>query len=198
MIPLALSIALLLAPSSLPIQTQQRGELPHSQAQDDQAAPRGQTQILPPSYLGCWRGLVASPDTLETLNGCEAGPFVPELYTLCYRKTTAGRFELTFSGVEMDTAVPAEYEMNGASGEVQVMETDGIGKVKLHSSIHFEQNQVGTDASSDAKWSMNEQTEMSCDIRGDELEVVGIYTQISDKTACFRGRWHTRFIKSDE
>ena len=198
MIRFTLLLALTLVSSSMPIQTQQRGETYPAQAQGDQAEPNGQTMILPASYLGCWRGLVAAPDTLQTLNGCEAGPFVPELYTLCYRKTPAGKLELTFRGVEMDTAVPDEYKISGTNGQVQVVASDGVGKVKLHGFIHFEENEVGTAASSDSTWSMDEQTEMDCELKDGDLQVIGRYTQISDRTACFRGTWHTRFIRTDD
>jgi hypothetical protein len=194
----ALFLAMMLASSSIPVQTQQRGEAYPSQPQGNQTEPVGQTVILPPSYLGCWRGLVAAPDTLQTLNGCEAGPFVPELYTLCYRRTPAGKFELTFRGVEMDTAVPAQYKVSGTNGEVQVLASDGIGKVKLHSYLHFEQNEVGTAAASDSTWSMDEQTEMNCEMKDGDLQVIGAYTQISDGMACFRGSWHTRFMRADD
>jgi hypothetical protein len=197
----ALLLALTLVSSSMPIQTQQRGEASPSfpsQAQGDQTGPNGQTVILPPAYLGCWQGLVAAPDTNAALNGCEAGPFVPELYTLCYRKTAAGKFELTFSGVQMDTAVPDEYKIRSINGAVQVLASDGVGKVKLHSFIHFEQNEVGTAAASDSTWSMDEQTEMDCELKDGDLQVIGRYTQISDRMACFRGTWHTRFTRSDD
>jgi hypothetical protein len=197
----ALFLALMLVSSSMPVQTQQRSETYPSypsQAQGEQTEPAGQTVILPPSYLGCWRGLVAASDTLQTLNGCEAGPFVPELYTLCYRNTPAGKFELTFRGVAMDTAVPDQYKISGTGGEVQVLASDGVGKVKLHSYIHFEQNEVGTAAASDATWSMDEQTEMDCEMKDGDLQVLGAYTQISDGMACFRGTWHTRFLRADD
>src|ERR1700733_11121105 len=98
-----------MAPSNLPLQVRpQSGDAPPPARQGDQLDPHPMLEILPASFVGCWHGVVAAPDSNQSLNGCEAGPFVPELYTLCYRKNLFGKFELTFSGVAMDTAVPAE------------------------------------------------------------------------------------------
>src|SRR5271166_4866336 len=69
-------------------------------AQGEQLDSHNTMEILPPSYIGCWRGVVTAPDTLQNMNGCLNGPSVPELYTLCYRKTLTGKFEVTFGEVE--------------------------------------------------------------------------------------------------
>ena len=102
-----LAIALMMAPASLQVHQQPGDSYPQGQ----QVEPNPMLEILPASFVGCWRGIVTAPDSQQALNGCIAGPFVPELYTLCYRHKLAGRFELTFSGVSMDTAVPADYAL---------------------------------------------------------------------------------------
>ena len=90
-----------------------KGVLRASRAQLD---PHPMLEILPASFVGCWRGIVVAPDSIRSLNECEAGSFVPELYTLCYRKSSSGKFELTFGGVAMDTAGPAEYKVSAPAG----------------------------------------------------------------------------------
>jgi hypothetical protein len=163
---LTLAMALLTAPSSLPLEVHRQSGQSAPQAQrDEQIDPHGMLEILPASFVGCWRGVVARPDSSQNLNGCEAGPFVPELYTLCYKRKLTGKFELTFSGVQMDTTVPADYKVSATTGRVQVLSSDGIAEVKLRSFIHFDENQTEASVSRDAKWSMDEQTELDCEIK---------------------------------
>jgi hypothetical protein len=69
----------LLAPSSVPLEVhQQSGESAPQAQQDEQIDPHAMLEILPASFVGCWRGVVARPDSSENLNGCVAGAFVPE------------------------------------------------------------------------------------------------------------------------
>ncbi len=195
---LALAIALMLAPSSMPIEVhQQSGEFAPQAQQGEQIDPHTMLEILPASFVGCWRGVVARPDSSHNLNGCEAGPFVPELYTLCYKRKLSGKFELTFSGVQMDTTVPADYKVSAASGRVQVLSSDGVGKVKLRSFIHFDENQTEAPASRDAKWSMDEQTDLACEIKNDDMQVTAAYAQTSNGADRFMGKWHALFRRSD-
>jgi len=168
------------------------------QAQADQTDPHNTMEILPASYIGCWRGVVAAPDTLRNLNGCLSGPSVPELYTLCYRKTLTGKFEVTFGEVQMDTEIPAEYQVSGTSGKVEVLSSDGIARVRLRSFIHFDQKRADSTTTSDSTWSMDERTEMDCEIKDGDMQVVGAFSQTSDSAECFRGTWHVRFRKFDD
>ena len=195
---LALAIGLLMALSSVPLEVhQQSGESAAQAQQGEQTDPHSMLEILPASFVGCWRGVVARPDSTQNLNGCEAGAFVPELYTLCYKRKLTGKFELTFSGVQMD-AVPADYKVSGTTGRVQVLSSDGIGKVKLRSFIHFDENQAGAPASRDAKWSMDEQTDLACEIKNDDMQVTATYTQTSNGADCFKGTWHALFRRSND
>ena len=195
---LALAIALLIAPSNLTLQVQPQSADPTPQTQQgDELDPHPMLEILPASFVGCWRGVVARPDSSQNLNGCEAGPFVPELYTLCYRKSLSGKFELTFGGVAMDTAVPAEYRVSAPAGRVQVLSSDGIARVKLRSFIHFDENQTGA-TSHETKWSMDEQTDLDCFIRNGEMQVNATYAQTSNGAECFKGTWQTMFHPSKE
>jgi hypothetical protein len=194
----AFAIALLMAPPSLPLEVhKQSGDSAPQAQQGDQLDPHPMLEILPASFVGCWRGVVAAPDSLQSVNGCEAGPFVPELYTLCYRKSLSGKFELTFSGVAMDTAVPADYKVSATAGRVQVLSSDGVARVKLRSFIHFDENQPGA-ASRDAKWSMDERTDLDCLIKNGEMQVNATYAQTSNGADCFKGTWHTMFQPSKE
>lgn len=192
----AMLIALLFASTPMQAQVGQQSDAFH--LQHDQGAglsPDNTKEILPAHYIGCWRGVVGAPDAMQNLNGCLNGPFIPELYTLCYRKTSPGRFQLTFSGVQMDTAVPAEYQIGATSGKVEVLSSDGIARATLRSFIHFEQQQTTLSASTDSKWYMDERTDMTCKIKGDSMQVKAAFTQTSDGTECFAGTWHTLFQK---
>jgi hypothetical protein len=192
-----LLMALLLVSSGVQVDVrQQSGDVLPQQDQREQIDPHNTMEILPPSYIGCWRGVVAKPDSIQNLNGCLDGPFVPELYTLCYRKKLNGKFELTFGGVQMDTDVPAEYQIGAPSSIVEVLSSDGTARVTLRSLIHFDQNEVA--ASSDSKWSMDEKTDMACEIKNGTMEVNASYTQTSDGTDCFKGTWHTRLRRFDD
>jgi hypothetical protein len=190
-------MALLLVSASPHLEVrQQSGDAVAQHQQRDQTDPHSTMEILPVSYIGCWRGVVTSPDSIQNLNGCLDGPFVPELYTLCYRKKLTGKFELTFGGVQMDTDVPAEYQIGAATSKVEVLSSDGATRVGLRSLIHFNQNQVA--APSDSSWSMDEQTDMACEIKNGTMEVTATYTQTSDGTDCFKGTWHARFNRFDD
>ncbi len=176
----------------------QPSESSSQQGQQDQSDRQNTMEILPPSYIGCWQGMVAAPDSSQNLNGCLNGPFVPELYTLCYRKNLNGRFELTFGGVQLDTEVPAEYQISAASGKVEVLSSDGVAKVRLRSLVHFDQKQTASRASSDAQWSMDEETNIACEVKDAGMDVAASYAQTSDGSECFRGTWHTRFHRFDK
>lgn len=168
------------------------------QQQGDQTDSHSTMEILPASYLGCWRGVVIAPDTLQTLNGCLNGPSVPELYTLCYRKSLTGKFEVTFGEVQMDSEVPVEYQVSGTSGKVEVISSDGLARVRLRSFIHFDQKQVDTPTKSDSVWSMDEHTEMDCEIKDGDMQVRGAFTETSDGGECFKGTWHARFRRFED
>ena len=171
---------------------------PEQQAQQDQTDRQNTMEILPPSYIGCWQGMVSAPDSTMDLNGCMSGPFVPELYTLCYRKNLNGRFELTFGGVELDTEVPPQYQISGTNSKVEVLASDGVAKVRLRSFVHFDQKQMASRASSGGDWSMDEETNMACEIKDGSMDVAASYAQTSDGSECFRGTWHTRFHRFDK
>jgi hypothetical protein len=193
-IRIALLIALLSASTPMQVEVrQQSGDFRLQHEQEDRTSPGNTMEILPAAYIGCWRGVVGAPDASQNLNGCLNGPFIPELYTLCYRKTSTGTFDLTFSGVQIDTAVPEEYQISGTSGKVEVLSSDRINRVTLRSFIHFEQLQTASLAPSDSKWSMDEQTDLICEIKAEHMEVKATFTQTSDGTECFKGTWHTLF-----
>jgi hypothetical protein len=97
----------------------------------------------------------------------------------------------------MDTTVPADYKVSATTGRVQVLSSDGIGKVKLRSFIHFDEDQTDASASRNAKWSMDEQTELDCAIKNDDLQVSAAYTQTSNGADCFKGKWHALFRRSN-
>jgi hypothetical protein len=192
-----LLIALLLGSTPMLVEAgQQASEFHLQHDQGDRINSQNMMEILPAPYIGCWRGVVGAPDALQNLNGCLNGPFVPELYTLCYRKTLTGKFQLAFSGVQIDTAVPAEYQISGTGGKVEVLSSDGIARATLRSFIHFEQRQTTSPATTDSKWSMDERTDMTCEIKNGEMEVKATFTQTSDGTQCFEGTWHTLFKRS--
>ena len=192
-------VALLLVSASaqLEIRPQSTDSYPQHD-QGDQTGGQNTIEILPASYIGCWQGLVAAPDAIRNFNGCLNGPFVPELYTLCYRRKQTGKFELTFSGVQMDTNVPAGYEISGTTGKVEVLWSDGSSRVRLRSLIHFDQKQIASEKPIDGKWSMSEQTDMACAIKDGGMEVNATYVQTSDGTECFKGTWHTRFHRFED
>ncbi len=154
-------------------------------------------EILPASYIGCWRGVVTAPDILQNLNGCLNGPSVPELYTLCYRKTLTGKFEVTFGEVQMDSEVPAQYQVSGTRGKIEVLSSDGVTRVSLRGFIHFDQKQTSSSPSTDAKWSMEERTDMDCEIKDGKMWVASAFTQTSNGADCFKGTWHARFERFD-
>ena len=112
-----------------------------------------------------------------------SGPHLSSRGKLC--GTAAGR------------VVPAEYQISGTSGKVEVLSSDGIARVKLRSFIHFNQNQIGSLAPTDSKWSMDERTDMVCEIKDGDMQVSATFTQTSDGTECFKGTWHTRFVRFD-
>src|SRR5579871_2054105 len=116
----------------------QSGDSSSQEVQSDQTDSHNTMEILPASYIGCWRGVVNAPDMLQNLNGCLNGPSVPELYTLCYRKTLNGKFEVTFGEVELDSDAPRDYKVSGTHGKIEVLSTDGIARVSLRSIIHFD------------------------------------------------------------
>jgi hypothetical protein len=176
---------------------QQSVETSPQREQADQTDPHNTMEILPVSYIGCWRGVVTAPDTLQNLNGCLNGPSVPELYTLCYRKTLTGNFEVTFGEVQMDSEMPAEYQVSGTAGKIEVLSSDGVARVRLRGFIHFDQKQTSSSASTDSKWSMDERTEMNCEIKDGKMWVAGAFTQTSDGADCFRGTWHAGFERFD-
>ena len=177
---------------------QQSADSGPQQGEREQTDLQNTREILPASYLGCWRGMVTAPDTLLNLNGCLNGPSVPELYTLCYRKTLTGGFEVTFGEVQMETEIPAEYQVNGTSGRVEVASSDGVAKVKLRSFIHFDQKQMASSAPKDSKWSMDERTDMACEIKDGNMDVDAAFAQTSDGAECFKGTWHGRFRRFDD
>jgi hypothetical protein len=176
----------------------QTGDSSSEQLQSDQTDSQSTMEILPASYIGCWRGVVNAPDMLQNLNGCLNGPSVPELYTLCYRKTLNGKFEVTFGEVELDSDAPRDYKVSGTHGKIEVLSTDGIARVSLRSIIHFDQKQPTSKSNSDSKWSMDERTDMACQIDGETMEVGAAFTQTSDGADCFRGTWHAHFKRFDD
>ena len=195
----ALMLALLLAPSTIPLEVHRQPDAPVQQSQQgEQFQPNPMLEILPVSFVGCWRGVVSRADTTQNLNGCEAGPFVPEMYTLCYRRKPGGKFELTFSGVQMDTEVAADFTVSDTRERVEVLASDGVASVKLRSFIHFDEKQTGAAAPSDAQWSMDEQTDLNCQIKGSDMLVSAAYDQTSNGAGCFKGTWHTTFRRSND
>jgi hypothetical protein len=198
----ALLMALFFLCSAMQMELRQQSSEPNlshpQQEQGDQTDSHSTMEILPASYLGCWRGVVTGPDTLQTLNGCLNGPSVPELYTLCYRKSLTGKFEVTFGEVEMDSEVPVEYRVSGTSGKVEVVSSDGLTRVRLRSFIHFDQKQVDTPSGSDSVWAMDEHTEMDCEIKNGDMQVRGAFTETSDGGECFKGTWHARFRRFED
>jgi hypothetical protein len=79
-----------------------------------------------------------------------------------------------------------------------VLASDGIARVKLRSLIHFDQNQVNSPTPADSKWSMDERTDLVCEIKDGDMQVSAAYTQTSDGADCFQGTWHARFRRSDD
>ncbi len=177
---------------------QQTGDSSSQQLQSDQTDSHNTMEILPASYIGCWRGVVNAPDMLQNLNGCLNGPSVPELYTLCYRKTLNGKFEVTFGEVQLDSDAPRDYKVSGTHGKIEVLSSDGIARVSLRSIIHFDQKQPTSKADSNSKWSMDERTDMICQIDGETMEVGAAFSQTSDGAECFRGAWHAHFKRFDD
>ena len=98
----------------------------------------------------------------------------------------------------MDTTVPADYRISATSGRVQVLSSDGIAQVKLRGFIHFNESQTASRTSGEGTWSMDEKTDMSCEIKNGDMRVTANYSQNSNGVECFRGAWHTVFRHSND
>ena len=81
---------------------------------------------------------------------------------------------------------------------MQVLSSDGSARVKLRGLIHFNENQTASRTSGAGSWSMDEQTDMSCEVSGGDMKVTATYAQTSDGVECFKGKWHTTFRRSDD
>lgn len=151
---------------------------------------------LPEVFHGCWSGDVARVDSIVPL-GPDTGRIVwlTKSYTLCYKQTYKGRWQLTFA----EGSVSDATEVWDQRQSIQVKSVSGPERAKLSAYLHFRAPRLSMFGQPTGGINtLDELTSLDCVVvpGGGEMEVRARVFVEMDDTPYAQIMWHTRLLRT--
>jgi hypothetical protein len=147
--------------------------------------------VLPAIFRGCWQGRVSELDSIQRIpGGAKLGTWTPKTYRLCYQRVGGAPFDLTFT----EAGISRDRRITNATGRMQPLTTDGRTYASMRAFLHFDEYHMHQRYFGGGTFSVDEITNLQCDIESDGMHVWGQVLGHRDGTPWFRAWWHSVFV----